>query len=69
MKPTMMKKYQVIKFEEEYVGIYFFDDLEPAKEMFEIFKEEAIKEVKRDAIITLKICLTQYGKVIESWFR
>ncbi len=62
-----MKKYQVFKFEKDYVGVYYFEDLKPATEMFTIFTEEAIRERERDIKITEKICLCEHGKMISSW--
>ena len=60
-------KYQVIKIEKNYVGVYEYENLEPASNMFVIFEEEAIIEIQTDIEITQKIYLTDNGIIIASW--
>lgn len=58
-------KYQVIKIEKNYVGIYNFENAEPALEMFKIFVEEAKRE--EELRITQKIYLTVNERIMTSW--
>ena len=58
-------KYQVIKIEKNYVGVYDFENLLPAAQMFDIFVEEAKREEELD--ITQKIYLTENGRIMGSW--
>lgn len=60
-------KYRVIKIEKNYVGVYEYENLEPASDMFVIFEEEAIREIGTGIEITQKIYLTENGKIITSW--
>ena len=60
-------KYRVIKIEKNYAGVYEYENLEQASDMFVIFEEEAIREIGMGIEITQKIYLTENGKIITSW--
>lgn len=60
-----MKKYQVIKIESNYIGVFDFDNLETATELFNIFVEDAKRE--EELIITQALYITKNGIIVVSW--